>query len=145
MSTSPATPFLSEIESVSPIPEAKLAYLEQRVLNSFYGFVVGKFLEQKESSSLTQAMLARRINRGTDVVNRWLASPSNWQIGTLARLLVGISGEEAVLSSSPLVGRAPRNQTVADLLADDENVIPVRSNFGTESDTDSVSIKIERI
>src|SRR5689334_14231228 len=105
MSTSHGTQFLSEVAAGEPIPEAKLAYLEQRVLNNFYAFVIGRFLDQKEKSNLSQAKLARRINRGTDVVNRWLASPGNWQIGTLARLLVGICGEEAILTSSPLLGR----------------------------------------
>lgn len=135
MSTSQRTPFLSEVAAGDPIPEPKLAYLEQRVLNGFYDYVIGKFLDENARTGLTQAKLARRINRGTDVVSRWLASPGNWQISTLARLLVGIAGEEAVLSSTSLLNRAPRNQTVLDMLDDDPTQPPKPPTGETYSDS----------
>lgn len=142
MNTSPATHFLSEIAAGGPIPEPKLAYLEQRVLNSFYAFVMAKFFEEKKRSNLTQAKLARRINRGTDVVNRWLASPGNWQIGTLARLLVGISSEEAILSSLPLLGRTPQNQSVIDLLVDEDPKATKAPPKAPETGSDSTMVKL---
>lgn len=147
MNTSPTTHLLSDVAGGGPIPEANLAYLEQRVLNAFYAFVMAKFFDEKKKSGLTQAKLARRINRGTDVVNRWLASPGNWQIGTLARLLVGISGEEAALSSVPLLGRTPRNQTVLDLLDDQDDPAPrpLPVTQATGSDVDVAKIWFEPI
>jgi hypothetical protein len=127
---------LSEISSKDPIPEATLAYLEQRAINSFYAFILGKFLDAQKQKNLKQSELARRINRGSDVVNRWLRSPSNWQIGTAARLLVGIAGEEAILSSAPWVGRKPQNQSVLSLLDDDEvEPIPQPPTTTTKSNT----------
>jgi len=146
MTTSQTTQFLSEISGGNAIPEAKLAYLEQRVLNSFYAFVVEKFLDEKKRSGLTQAGLARRINRGTDVVSRWLASPSNWQISTVARLLVGISGDEAILSSLPLAGRSPRNRSVIDLLDDTSRTSEsVREYPETASSVSTINIRLEKL
>ena len=122
MSTSRRMDLVSEINTGDPIPETTLAYLEQRAINGFYAFVLSKFLDAQKHRKLTQVELARRINRGTDVVNRWLRSPGNWQIGTATRLLVGIAGEEAVLSSIPWAGRTPQNQSVLSLLDDDAEV-----------------------
>lgn len=114
------TPILSEVLSGDRIPEYKLAYFEQRAVNSFYDFVIKRFEEEKINSRLTKAKLAYRIGRGQDQVNRWLASPGNWTIGTAARLLVGICAEEPVLGSRSLAGRVPQNTSTMSFL-DDEN------------------------
>jgi hypothetical protein len=114
------TPLLSEVLSGDRIPEYKLAYFEQRAVNSFYDFVIKRFEEEKINSRLTKAKLAYRIGRGQDQVNRWLASPGNWTIGTAARLLVGICAEEPVLGSRSLAGRVPQNTSTMSFL-DDEN------------------------
>lgn len=116
------TPFLSEVLSGEHIPEHKIAYLEQRALNSFYDFVLKKFEDERLNSNLTKAKLAFRIGRGPDQVNRWLASPSNWTIGTLARLLVGIAGEEPTPQSKSLSGRPPQNTHTMSLLDDDKEL-----------------------
>lgn len=106
----------SEISGDGPISEASLSYLEQRALSQFYDYVMARFEAEESKSNLTKARLARRIQRGQDQVNRLLASPGNWTIATVARLLAGISGEEPVLSSGPLFGLSPQNMTVMDLL-----------------------------
>lgn len=116
MTMSPKPDFLSEISEGIKIPEAKMAYFEQRALNGFYDYVMRRFAEEQKNSKLTKATLANRIGRGQDQVNRLLASPGNWTIGTLARLLVGIAGEEPILTSKKLAGRKPQNMTVEALL-----------------------------
>lgn len=108
MTMSPKPDFLSEISEGIKIPEAKMAYFEQRALNGFYDYVMRRFAEEQKNSKLTKATLAKRIGRGPDQVNRMLASPGNWTIGTLARLLVGIAGEEPILTSKKLAGRKPQ-------------------------------------
>ena len=122
MSLLPAKPFLEEVHSGEPIPPEKLAYFEQRALNGFYDYVMTRFLEEKERSQLTKAKLAERIGRGPDQINRWLASPTNWTIATVARLLVGIAGEEPVLSSESLLGRVPTNEYWESVLGEDVNL-----------------------
>lgn len=104
------------LSNEEPIPEAVLSYVEQRAVNSFYNYVLEKYRLAKVEDNLSKADLARRINKGQDQVNRWLASPSNWTIGTVARLLVGIRNEEAKLNSLSFLGRAPSNQKAIDLL-----------------------------
>ena len=141
------TPFLTEIANGERIPETKLAYLEQRVLNNFYDFVIEKFLLEKERSQLTKAKLAQRIGRGPDQVNRWLSSPGNWTIGTVARLLVGISGEEAILDSKNMLNRSPQNMSAMTLLDDDEEGdVPILDLEAiTQKPTTTRSIKISEI
>lgn len=100
--------------------ERELVYLEQRALNNAYDFVLRKFLEEEKEAGLTKAELAKRIKRDPAHVNRLLASPSNWTIGTIQRLLAGISGDELFLNTKPFANRTPQNLEVSDLLNEDE-------------------------
>jgi hypothetical protein len=131
--------------------ERELVYLEQRALNNFYDFVLLKFLEEQKNSDLTKAELARRIKRGPDQVNRWLASPSNWTIGTVQRLLAGISGDEIFLHTKPFADRSPQNMTVADLLSDDvsgteSNNAEIKDrSTGSASENENYGISIKQL
>jgi hypothetical protein len=110
MTTSP-TQFFSEISAGHdgpPIPEARRAYFRARLRNRVFNFILGKFLAEQERG-LTQAKLARRIERKPDVVNRWLGMPSNLTLDTVSDLLIGISGEELTLSSESPQQPAQRN------------------------------------
>ena len=109
MNMSAKTDFLSEVANGEPIPNQKLAYLEQRAVNTIYSYVTGKFQREHDSNGLTKADLARRIQKSPSQINRWLATPSNWTLGTLALLLLGISGEEPHISSIKYVDRTPQN------------------------------------
>jgi hypothetical protein len=119
MSTSQRMSLLSELAGDEPLSEATLLYLEQRAHGQFYDYVLKKFEDEQKRSGLTKASLARRIRKGSDQVNRWLASPGNWTIGTASRLLAGIAAQEALLTSAPLIGRPPANMSVMDLLDED--------------------------
>ena len=82
------TPVLfEEIINGEPIPTGKLEYFRTRLRLEFYDFVLRRFLAQE---NLTKAELARRIHRSPEIVNRWLAGPSNWTIDTLSDLLIGM-------------------------------------------------------
>jgi hypothetical protein len=109
MPISQIPPILSEIAAGLPIPLEKRAYFHARVLNSFYQFVLEKFLQEESAGRLTKAELARRIERRPEVVSRLLGAPGNWRLETATDLLLGIAGEELKPDSSPLLGRAPRN------------------------------------
>lgn len=106
MTISP-TPFLAEIaagHAGPPIPSAKRAYFQQRLRLQVFNFLLGKFLDA-QNDKLTKAVLARRIGKTPDVVNRWLGAPSNLTLDTISDLLLGIAGEELILSSSSLLGK----------------------------------------
>ena len=94
MPTSQIPSMLSELAAGLPIPLEKRAYFHARVLNSFYQFVIQKFLEEERAGRLTKAELARRIERRPEVVSRLLGAPGNWGLETATDLLLGICGEE---------------------------------------------------
>lgn len=109
MPTSQIPSMLSEISAGLPIPLEKRAYFHARVLNNFYQYILKKFLEEERAGRLTRADLARRIERRPEIVTRLLGAPGNWTLETATDLLLGISGEELVPSSIPLIGRPTTN------------------------------------
>jgi len=121
MSTSLVKQISTAIHDNERIPEECIAYIEQRTIDEFYDFVMTEFKASKESVGLTKAMLAKRIGRGPEQVNRLLADPGNWTIHIVARLLLGIAGKEAILNSSSIFNRPSSNMRMEDIL--DENAI----------------------
>jgi hypothetical protein len=120
------TPFLAEIaagHSGPPIPAPKRAYFQQRLRNRVFNFLLAKFVDAQESG-LTKAILARRIGKTPDLINRWLGVPANLTLDTISDLLLGIAGEELELeSSSPLTPTTQSNYSYfADLSANNTNV-----------------------
>jgi hypothetical protein len=146
MPTYQIPPMLSELAAGSPIPLEKRAYFHARVLNSFYQFVLHKFLEEERAGRITKAELARRIEKRPEVVSRLLGAPGNWGLETATDLLLGICGEELRPASSPLLGRAPRNYDHAEWFLTRENQ-PVNSPSGPGQSSVSSSIpgEIEQI
>jgi hypothetical protein len=119
MSTSQTkTPsMLYEIAAGLPIPLEKRAYFHARVLNSYYQYVLQKFIEEEQANRLTKAELARRIGRKPEVISRLLGAPGNWTLETATDLLLGISAEELTPASVPLLNRAPRNYKHSDWMS----------------------------
>lgn len=117
MTTSQNASLLSELVGDSPISEMYLAFLAERARNSYYDFVVRKFLEA-EKTGLTQADLARKIRIEPPQLSRILGAPGNWTIATIAKLLAGICAEELQPSSRSFLNRPHGNYTQADVLAD---------------------------
>lgn len=104
-------PLLTELSaghSGPPLPAATRAYFQQRLRIRLFKFLLTKFLDAQKNG-LTKAALARRIGKTPDVVNRWLASPSNLTSDTVCDLLLGLSAEEMVPGSSSPLNRVSHN------------------------------------
>ena len=106
-----------------PIPESKRVYFEERFRWRLFDFITSKF-EAARQHGLTQAKLARRIEKPPEVVNRWLSAPSNLTADSVCDLLLGISAEEM-----EMFGRSVLNQAIVnyDHLAE-EPIIKLKSD-----------------
>ena len=105
------TQLLNEIQAGHDgptIPESKRVYFQQRLRDRFFDFIVGCFLRE-QSNGLTKAKLARRIGKTPDVVNRWLAAPSNLTLDSISDLLLGICAEELEMGGHSVLNRQPAN------------------------------------
>lgn len=112
-----------------PISESKLVYLQERLRNRFFDYLIEKF-ESARSAGLNQAKLARRIRKSPEVVNRWLSAPGNLTLDSISDLFAGIDAEEPDFSSSSLLGRAKVNYSHLDDVPDiaRESKVEQRSN-----------------
>jgi hypothetical protein len=113
------TPFLSELiagHSGPPIPVGKRAYFQERLRIRVFNFLLSKFI-QAQAKGLNKNILAKRIDRSPEVVNRWLAAPSNLTVDTISDLLLGIAAEELELDASSPIGRVANNYSHFDELA----------------------------
>jgi hypothetical protein len=84
--------FLTEVHDGKPISVGKKEYFRARLKSRFHQLVVKEFLRH-EDLGLTQAELARRIGKRTEVINRLLGAPGNWTLNTVSDLLLGMGGE----------------------------------------------------
>ena len=116
MTTFQRTPVKSEIAGDDPFSDYALGYLNERVRNSFYDYVLRRFHETAEREGLTKAKLAKRLGIGPARVTRLLGAPGNWTLDTVSELLVGICREELRPQSESYLERAPRNFQSADTL-----------------------------
>lgn len=107
-----------------PISESKLVYLQERLRGRFFEFLIGKF-ENARTNGLTQKKLARRIRKSPEVINRWLAAPSNLTLDSISDLFAGIAAEEPDFSSSSLLGRAKVNYFHLDDAASAADIPPI--------------------
>ena len=115
MTTFRKTPVKSEISGDEPLSDYALGYLNQRVRNSFYHYVLRRFHDAAERENLTKTKLAKRLGITPSRVTRLLASPSNWTLDTVSELLVGICREELKPHSDSYLGRPERNYQSEDL------------------------------
>src|SRR4051812_21699790 len=81
---------LSEPKGSDRVPEGAFGYFRSRNKHRIFSLVIREFKRR----GLSQADLARRLGKGTDIVCRWLGSPGNWTLDTLSDLLFAISGAE---------------------------------------------------
>ncbi len=65
-----------------------LGYINARNRQRQYDVVISEF----EASGLSQAELAGRLGKPSEVISRWLSRPQNWDADTFSSLLFGISG-----------------------------------------------------
>lgn len=90
------------------------AYLAVRTQGEWYDFVVKKFLAEESAGRLTRAELARRTGKSPAVISRLLGRPANWTLETLSSLLAGVSTEETVPMSRPILRNSDSNQSLPD-------------------------------
>jgi hypothetical protein len=126
-----------------PISESKLVYLQERLRGRFFDFLIGKF-ESERSNGLTQAKLARRIRKSPEVINRWLAAPSNLTLDSISDLLAGVAAEEPEISSTSLLGRAKVNYLHLDDVPSITEPKTSEQSTGAASAKDCISAPLQR-
>jgi hypothetical protein len=112
-------PFLAELSaghSGPAIPLGKRAYFQQRLRIRIFNFLLEKFA-QAQKEGLNKNILARRIGRSPEVINRWLGAPSNLTIDSISDLLLGISAEEMEPGCSSPLGQVANNYSRYDDMA----------------------------
>src|SRR5262245_17194099 len=87
MSTSQTTS-LAEPIGTNKIGIGTLAYVRTRNQHRAYDLVI----RELKKSGITQADLARRLDKGQDAISRLLSRPRNWEMDTFSDLLFAISG-----------------------------------------------------
>ena len=87
------------------IPDWTLSYFRQRNKNRVHSLV----LKELKKSKLSQAEIARRLNKRPDVICRLFGAPGNWTLDTVSDLLFAISGVEAAYAVADPLEAAPRN------------------------------------
>ena len=135
MTTFRTTPVKSELAGDEPLSDYALGYLNERVRNSFYDYVLRRFHEAEEKENLTKAKLARRLGLEPARVTRLLGSPGNWTLDTVSELLVGICREELRPQSEPYLERAARNFQSDNLL---RFLVPTQQPKGARLDREMV-------
>jgi hypothetical protein len=109
MTTSQKISLESELESQLPISEKTKAYFRERIRNQIYNLVAREYIRERDTNSLTQAQVARRLGRSPVQINRWLGAPGNWTLDTISDLLLAISGCELHSTSSKVQVASKRN------------------------------------
>ena len=112
MSTSQKTAILSEVAARMPSPGTQ-AYYQTRAMQTFYSYIVRKFLAKEKAGELTRAEFARRARKAPAVITRLLSAPSNMTIATISDLLLALDGERPTLGSEPILGRGLSNYQLA--------------------------------
>jgi len=90
MSTSPLADLFRPTGS-EKISIGTLGYVRARNRQRAYSLIIREF----KKSGLSQAGLAKRLGKGTDVICRLLSRPGNWGLDTFSDLLFGICGSLA--------------------------------------------------
>ncbi len=94
--TTSLTPKLTETLSKEPLRPRTLAYYRVRLRNRYHELVWRLFQLQQAERGFTQRMLAERIGRRPEVVNRWLGAPGNWTLDTVSDLLLAMGTEPEI-------------------------------------------------
>ncbi|MBQ8106223.1 MAG: hypothetical protein IJ127_25535 [Afipia sp.] len=96
MSTSQKqTSWLTKPDGDDKISAGTFGYISARMRARLYDVVVREF----KKSGITQATLAKRWGKKPEVVSRFLAKPSNWEIDTWVEALFAINGALPVIST----------------------------------------------
>ena len=72
-------------------------YFRERLRNRLYDLIIGEVAAFK-AKGMTQAQLARRIDKRQDQLCRLLSGPGNMTLDTVSDLLLGLSGAELAMT-----------------------------------------------
>lgn len=92
MTTSQKMSLTNVLSADEALPLTHRAYFRGRTLNRIHEVVLNLFLEQKKQG-LTQARLARKLNKRPEQVHRMLTAPGNWTLATMSDLLLAMGSE----------------------------------------------------
>lgn len=106
------TSSLSKPSGVDRIAPWELAYFEARNRSRVHELVLNEF----QKSGMSQADLARRLNKQPAVISRLLGAPGNWGLDTISDLLFAISGAEVRYAVQYPLDGAARNYCIPDWL-----------------------------
>lgn len=106
MSTSQTT-WLAKPTDSEPVPHATQGYFRARNQQRVHSLL----LEEFEQSGLTQAELARRARKRTDVICRLLGEPSNLTLDTISDLVFAMRGGEPEYSIDYPLDAPKRNRS----------------------------------
>ncbi len=125
--TTSATAFLHEIVNYERIPVGTLAYFEARLQDRIYNLIVSEFLRKEANGEMTRADLAYRIHKDPAQISRYLASPGNWTLETISRLLLGVAAAELDLGFKSL-GRSATSTPSISMQSKNSDGSPVNDN-----------------
>jgi hypothetical protein len=112
MTTFQTASTLSKPSGTDKVPSGTFGYFQSRNKHRAYSLVMEEF----KASGLSQADLAHRLGKGTDIVCRWLSGPGNWTLDTLSDLLFAISGAAPAFGKEYPLDKPTHNYTRPDWL-----------------------------
>jgi transcriptional regulator with XRE-family HTH domain len=95
MSTSLTTSLFKPIDT-NKVPQGTLAYFRARLKHRIFSLIIKEF----KKSGLSQADLARRLDKEPAQLSRLFSGPGNLTIETVSDILFAINGRELSVSSS---------------------------------------------
>jgi hypothetical protein len=70
-----------------------VAYYKQRQRNRVFSELASFFAEEAERGNITKKELAEALGKDPSQITRWLSAPSNFELDTLAELLLPMGAE----------------------------------------------------
>lgn len=107
MNTSQTTKWLNRPDKPERTPPDAEAYMRAKNQSLAHQMILAEF----RKSGITQAELAKRTGKGTDMISRLIGRPGNWTLNTLSDLLFAMSGAAPCYSITYPLLVASRNQT----------------------------------
>lgn len=89
------------------ISDDEIMYYQYRLRNRIFNELIKAFSEAEESKNITRVKLAENIGVKPEQITRWLSSPCNYTLDTVAKILLGLGAE----LDSKVVFLSERNPT----------------------------------
>jgi hypothetical protein len=102
MTTFPTMSITQAALQSEPLDPYQIGYFQSRFQNKVHDLIIQTFIDE----GLTQASVARKLNKRPEVINRLLTAPGNITVDTLTSLLLAL-GYEPEISARPLRDKLP--------------------------------------